>query len=307
MVQFTVKHEQNIDCGGGYVKVFDCSLKEEDLHGETAYRLMFGPDICGPGTKKVHVILNHKDKNHLINKDIRCKDDEYTHAYTLIISPDNKYKVLIDNEQVQAGTLENDWDILPPKKIKDPEAKKPEDWDDRATIPDPDDTKPEDWDKPEHIPDPAATKPDDWDDEMDGEWEPPMIDNPEYKGEWKPKQIDNPAYKGAWVHPEIDNPEYTPVPDLYKHDEICGIGLDLWQVKSGSIFDNILITDDVKYASDAIKDLKEKQEGEKKVKEAKDKEEAEARKATEDNDVDEADEDEDEDEDNEPQVEVSSF
>lgn len=73
VVQFTVKHEQNIDCGGGYVKVFDCSLKEEDLHGETPYRLMFGPDICGPGTKKVHVILNHKDKNHLINKDIRCK------------------------------------------------------------------------------------------------------------------------------------------------------------------------------------------------------------------------------------------
>lgn len=30
---------------------------------------------------------------------------------------------------------------------------------------------------------------------MDGEWEPPQIDNPEYKGEWKPKQIDNPNYK----------------------------------------------------------------------------------------------------------------
>lgn len=52
-----------------------------------------------------------------------------------------------------------------------------------------------DWDKPEHIPDPDAVKPEDWDDEMDGEWEPPQIDNPEYKGEWKPKQIDNPAYK----------------------------------------------------------------------------------------------------------------
>ena len=36
----------------------------------------------------------------------------------------------------------------------------------------------------------------DWDDEMDGEWEPPMIDNPDYKGEWKPRQIDNPDYKG---------------------------------------------------------------------------------------------------------------
>merc|ERR1712013_757735 len=54
------------------------------------------------------------------------------------------------------------------------------------------------------------SKPEDWDDEMDGEWEPPMIDNPEYKGEWKPRQIDNPDYKGAWVHPEIDNPDYNP-------------------------------------------------------------------------------------------------
>ena len=45
----------------------------------------------------------------------------------------------------------------------------------------------QDWDKAEHIADPDATKPEDWDDEMDGEWEPPMIDNPEYKGEWKPR------------------------------------------------------------------------------------------------------------------------
>lgn len=73
--------------------------------------------------------------------------------------------------------------------LQDPEAKKPEDWDDRPTIPDPEDKKPEDWDKPEHIPDPDATKPEDWDDEMDGEWEPPMIDNPDYKGVWAPKQV----------------------------------------------------------------------------------------------------------------------
>lgn len=35
-----------------------------------------GPDICGPGTKKVHVIFNYKGKNHLINKDVRCKVGE---------------------------------------------------------------------------------------------------------------------------------------------------------------------------------------------------------------------------------------
>ena len=39
----------------------------------------------------------------------------------------------------------------------------------------------QDWDKPETIPDPDAKKPDDWDEDMDGEWEPPMITNPHYK------------------------------------------------------------------------------------------------------------------------------
>merc|ERR1712242_308304 len=148
--------------------------------------------------------------------------------------------VLIDNESAQTGSLTDDWDMLPPKKIKDPEQSKPADWVDAAKIDDPEDVKPEDWEKPEHIADPDATKPEDWDDEMDGEWEPPMIDNPEYKGEWKPRQIDNPDYKGAWVHPEIDNPEYEEDTTLYAFESFCGIGFDLWQVKSGTIFDNVL-------------------------------------------------------------------
>ena len=60
--------------------------------------------------------------------------------------------------KAESGSLEEDWDFLPPKQIKDPEAKKPEDWDDREKIDDPEDSKPEDWDKPEHIADPDATK-----------------------------------------------------------------------------------------------------------------------------------------------------
>lgn len=199
VVQFTVKHEQNIDCGGGYVKLFPASLNQEDMHGDSEYNIMFGgcfvlffspfrvistpffdslccfyhpgPDICGPGTKKVHVIFNYKGKNVLINKDIRCKvglrriwgsccpsrgvfpaflsppfypqDDEFTHLYTLVVRPDNTYEVKIDNARVESGSLEEDWDFLPPKKIKDPEAKKPDDWDERAKIDDPEDTKPE--------------------------------------------------------------------------------------------------------------------------------------------------------------------
>merc|ERR1712110_1127001 len=278
VIQFTVKHEQNIDCGGGYAKIFDCSLDQSDMHGDSPYLIMFGPDICGPGTKKVHVIFNHKEKNHLITKEVRCKDDVFTHLYTLIVNPDATYEVLIDNESAQKGSLEDDWDILPPKKIKDPEAKRPEDWDDRAKIDDPE-----------------ATKPEDWDDEMDGEWEPPMIDNPDYKGEWKARQIDNPEYKGKWVHPEIDNPEYNAddAKSLGKYTEICKLGFDLWQVKAGTIFDNVLITDDVAEAKrigdetwgatkDAEKAMKDEQDEEEKKKA-----EEEAKNAEDEEDEDE--------------------
>lgn len=71
------------------------------------------------------------------------QDDEFTHLYTLIVRPDNTYEVKIDNSKVESGSLEDDWDFLPPKKIKDPEAKKPDDWDERAKIDDPEDSKPE--------------------------------------------------------------------------------------------------------------------------------------------------------------------
>lgn len=77
------------------------------------------------------------------NTSVFFQDDELTHLYTLILNPDQTYEVKIDNEKVESGSLEDDWDFLPPKKIKDPEAKKPEDWDDRAKIDDVDDTKPE--------------------------------------------------------------------------------------------------------------------------------------------------------------------
>nr|XP_027196726.1 calreticulin-like [Dermatophagoides pteronyssinus] len=279
IIQYSVKHEQNIDCGGGYIKLFDCGLDQTDLHGESPYRIMFGPDICGPGTKKVHVIFNYDGKNHLINKEIRCKDDVHTHLYRLVVKPDNTYKVMIDGEVVEKGELESDWNFLPPKTIKDPDAKKPDDWDDRPKIDDPEDKKPEDWDKPEFIPDPEATKPEDWDDEMDGEWEPPQINNPEYKGEWKPKQIDNPNYKGPWVHPEISNPEYKADPQLYLQKEICAAGFDLWQVKAGTIFDNVLITDSETEADEVAEDLlKNRIPAEKKMKEEQDAEEEAKRK-----------------------------
>lgn len=245
VLQFSVKHEQKLDCGGGYIKLLPASSEMADFGGDTPYSIMFGPDMCGTSTKRVHVIFTYKEKNLLTKKTITCETDQLTHVYTLIVNPDKSYKVLIDNVEKAAGTLEEDWDFLPPAKITDPEASKPEDWDERPKIDDPEDVKPEGYDDiPEKIPDPEAEKPEDWDDEDDGEWEAPMIENPEYKGEWSPKQIDNPNYKGIWEAPKIDNPEYEADPSIGVYTDLKHVGFELWQVKAGSIFDNIIVTDD---------------------------------------------------------------
>lgn len=121
-------------------------------------------------------------------------------------------------------------------------------------------------DIPEKIPDKDAKKPEDWDDEDDGEWEPPLIANPEYKGPWVQKTIANPDYKGIWEAPDIPNPEFKDDPKLYAFKDIANVGFELWQVKAGSIFDNILVTDDRKYAAEfAEKTWGKSKEAEKKM------------------------------------------
>merc|ERR1712047_99798 len=101
-----------------------------------------------------------------------------SHLYTMILKPDSTVKVEIDEEKIYEGSIKEDWEVLKPKEIDDPEDKKPDDWvEDKRIV------------------DAEAKKPDDWDDEEDGEWEAPMKDNPEFKGEWIAKRISNPAYK----------------------------------------------------------------------------------------------------------------
>lgn len=215
---------------------------------------MFGPDICGT-TKRVHVIFNYKGENHLIKHTIPCETDTFSHVYTLIVHPDQTYQVLIDNVEKRSGSITDDWDVLPPKQIKDPNQSKPEDWVDDASIPDPEAVKPEGWDDiAQFIPDPEAEQPEDWDTELDGDWEAPLMPNPDYQGEWAPPMIPNPAYKGQWVHPLIDNPEYEYDSDIYSY-KTAGVGIEIWQVKSGSIFDNILVTNDVAEARAAAEKI----------------------------------------------------
>merc|ERR1712171_31087 len=110
--------------------------------------------------------------------------------------------------------------------------------------------------------------------------EPPMIDNPEFKGEWSVKRIFNPAYKGFWEAKKIDNPEYEDDDAVYKFADFGFIGFDLWQVKGGTIFDNIIICDDKaeadafaakwKALSEHEKAEKKKEEEDKKAEDSKD-------------------------------------
>merc|ERR1712137_1345689 len=137
-------------------------------------------------------------------------------------------------------------------EISDPDDKKPSDWVDSGMMDDPDDKKPDDWVTEKRIVDSAAKKPDDWDDEEDGEWEAPMIDNPEYKGEWSVKGI--------------------------------------------TIFDNIIITDDVAEADAFVKKWKDLSEVEKAKKKEEDDKKAEEAKASAAKDDDDDDKDDDEEE-----------
>jgi len=299
IIQYQAKYEKDVECGGGYLKV---GPKLEDLttFGDpTPYNIMFGPDKCGY-TKRTHLIFNYKGKNVLKKSDLAYKqeNDGTSHVYRLVVKPDATVRVEIDEEKIYEGSLKEDWELLAAKEINDPDDKKPSDWVDDSMMDDPEDAKPDDWAEEKRIVDEEAKKPDDWDDEEDGEWEAPMKDNPAYKGDWHVKRISNPAYKGVWEAKKIANPEYVDDDALGQYADFGFLGFDLWQVKGGTIFDNVIITDDVAEADAFAKKWKTLSEHET----AQKKEEDDAKKG-EDDKKKEADDDDDDDDDDEDKTE----
>merc|ERR1711920_941713 len=116
-----------------------------------------------------------------------------------------------------------------------------------------------------------------------------------YKGEWSAKRISNPAYKGFWEQKKIANPEYKDDDTLYRYSDFGFLGFDLWQVKGGTIFDNIILTDD-KAEADAFakkwKDLSEVEKSKKEEEEAKKADEKKPEDEDEDDDAEDAKEEE---------------
>ncbi|WVR08300.1 hypothetical protein IAU60_005349 [Kwoniella sp. DSM 27419] len=250
VVQYEVKLQKGLECGGAYIKLLTEGEQGEGLRAgedytdKTPFTIMFGPDKCG-STNKVHFIFRHQnpitgewEEKHLKNPPAP-KITKTTALYTLIVNPDQTFEILINDESVKTGSLLEDFTpaVNPPKEINDPEDFKPETWVDLAEIDDVTATKPDDWDEaapfmitdteavkpddwlenePEFIPDPEAEKPEEWDDEEDGDWVPPMVSNPKCEeaagcGPWVQPKIKNPDYKGKWTIPKIPNPEYKGV------------------------------------------------------------------------------------------------
>merc|ERR1712194_601155 len=89
------------------------------------------------------------------------------------------------------------------------------------------------------------------------------------------------------------NPEYEDDDQVYKFADFGFIGFDLWQVKAGAIFDNVIVTDDLKEADVFAKKWKDLSEVEK----AKKKEEDDSKKVADDKKDEKDDDDDDEEED----------
>ena len=47
VLQFTTKYEQDIDCGGAYIKLLPSGTDQSKFGGDSEYSIMFGPDACG--------------------------------------------------------------------------------------------------------------------------------------------------------------------------------------------------------------------------------------------------------------------
>ncbi|XP_065073374.1 calnexin-like isoform X2 [Ochlerotatus camptorhynchus] len=262
---------------------------------------MFGPDKCGNDIK-LHFIFRHVNPINGTITEKHCRKakdrldepfkDKQPHLYQLVVRPDNTYVIRVDHKTINEGSLFTEFmpPVNPPKDIDDPTDFKPENWDEREKIPDPDAKKPNDWneDEPPQIPDPNTSKPEgwldnveemisdpnaekpvDWDVDMDGEWEaplivnpacekvvgcglwkPPLISNPNYKGKWRAPLIDNPNYQGKWASRKIPNPDFFEDKNPFRMTTIAAIGIELWSMSSDILFDNLIIVDDETLARD---------------------------------------------------------
>jgi len=258
VVQYSVRLKDTAHaCGGAYLKLSQVDALES-ISADTPYHFMFGPDFQCNGQSKVHAIFNKKPDTHWKQSpSASVLKDGKPHAFSFLLFPNNTYAYRVDGETLAGGALEDDWSLLEPRTLPDPDVAKPTDWP-AARIPDPANPKPEGWDTmPVEIADPDPA-PADWDEEEDGEWEQPMIPNP--ARQWKASTVANPAHT-AWVQPRVANPAYSADSKLYQ--QVSGanaVGFEIWSFDNGVVFADLLVTDDLERADTHLQSILDKQQ-----------------------------------------------
>ncbi|KAH8049782.1 hypothetical protein JL721_11561 [Aureococcus anophagefferens] len=252
VVQYEVTLTDGLSCGGAYIKLLEDPVDVAAFDDQSGYVVMFGPDKCG-GTDKVHVILRQENPvsgdvlEHHLKDPPKAKTDKAAHLYSLAIRADDTFVVHIDGEIAAEVLMDSLEPPLTPERgradsVPDP-AKMPGDWgvEEGGS-----------WEAPRSTT-PSAGGP--------GlrPWNPPLIDNPNYKGKWVRPKIDNPAYKGKWFPKKIPNPVYfEPSDPAKKLKKVGALAVEVWTTNKGITYDNFYLG-----ASAAAKAAKkaEKQKG----------------------------------------------
>lgn len=106
-------------------------------------------------------------------------------------------------------------------------------------------------------------KPEEWDVELDGEWTPDEIVNPDYYGVWTCPRIPNPEYRGVYQPRMIPNPKYVVDNTPARFRPITALGINTWQIHANTSWDDILLTTSLETAEEAAQTFFRRREEEK--------------------------------------------
>ena len=110
VVQYTVRLNPFVDCAGQFIKLMDSSSDMNAFSQDLPFAIKFGPDICGPSFRRVHVVITYNGTEYETNHPLGFVKDSFTHSYTLIIRRNNTFAVLIDGEIADEATLDERFD-----------------------------------------------------------------------------------------------------------------------------------------------------------------------------------------------------
>jgi len=133
VVQYEVKYQDTMECGGSYLKLVaeaDEEFSSDTFNDKTLYSVMFGPDKCGLESR-IHFIVNYKnpvtgtveEKHAKASSDFKeIFTDGKSHLITLVVDYDGAFEILVDQKSVNKGSLLTDMSpaINPSAEIDDP-------------------------------------------------------------------------------------------------------------------------------------------------------------------------------------------